>query len=496
MKKEVKGLIGLGGVLIACLSVDLNSEVTSVAMADIQGGLGLSHDAASWLATLYTAGEVVGMTVAAWCAVTFSFQRFALAAIALSFFTSLAIPFSSDLALLYPLRTLQGLSEGTTVPLLMAISLRVLPPPIRLYGLAAYSLTATFYPYLGATVSALWVDVLDWRFAFFQVVPLSALAAVLVWFGIPAEPMKLERLRLFDWRGFLLIVLGFGSFVVVLTQGDRLDWFNSRAICLLTLLAALAIPLLIINELIHKLPLLKLQMFGRPNFAFGGIGLFLFILISIGALELPLNYLVEVQGFRPVQAQVVTLAFALIQLVMLPAMALLLDRPWIDARAVAFIGLSLILIALIGDARVNATWQAAQFFTWQALYAIGAPMVVMPLLMLATNAVVPEEGPFAAALINTPRALSEATGMWVIQLVMRERGALHSDRIGDRLGLGGQPGVPGGLGQLAQIVQRQVMTLTLADAFWVIAAVTVLMMAVVAILPRHSYPPRIALAKH
>ena len=495
MKKEVKGLIGLAGVLAACLSVDLNSEVTSVSLADIQGGLGLGHDAATWLGTLYTAGEAVGMTLAAWFAVTFSFHRFALAAIALACVSSLLIPFSPNLAVLYTLRTLQGLSEGLTVPLLMAIALRVLPPPIRLYGLAAYSLTATFYPYFGATVAALWVDVLDWRFAFFQVVPLSALAAVLVWFGIPAEPMHLERAKLFDWRGALLIVVGFGSFVMVMTQGDRLDWFNSRAICVMTLVAAIAIPLLIVNEWFQKLPLLKIQLFGRRNFAFGGVGLFLFILISVGALELPLNYLVDVQGFRPAQADVVTLVFALIQLPMLPLMALLLDRPWVDARGVAFMGLCLILSALIGEAQLNASWQAAQFFLWQSLYALGAPMVVMPLLMLATNAVVVDEGPFAAPLINAPRALAEATGMWLIQLIMRERGALHSDRLTGQVGLTGQTG---GLGvrALSRLVQQQVTTLTLADAFLVIAMVAVMMMAVLLVLPRHSFPPRIALASH
>ena len=286
MRKEVKGLIGLAGVLFACLSVDLNSQVTSVALEDIQGGLTLGHDAASWLGTLYTAGEAVGMTLAAWCAVTFSFHRFALAVVALCCLTSLAIPFTAgDLALLYPLRALQGLSEGMTVPLLMAIALRVLPPPIRLYGLAAYALTATFYPYLGPTVAALWVDVLDWRFAFFQVIPLSAIAAVLIWFGIPLEPPQLQRLRQFDWRGALLIMAGFSALVTVLTQGDRLDWFNSRLISILTAVAAVCIPLLILNEWRHPLPLLKISMFARRNLAFGGLGLFLFVIISAGALD-------------------------------------------------------------------------------------------------------------------------------------------------------------------------------------------------------------------
>ena len=66
-----------------------------------------------------------------------------------------------------------------------------------------------------------------------------------------------------DWRGALLLVIGTGALSTVLYQGDRLDWFNSSLICVLALVSALAIPLLLVNEWFHPLPLLKLQMLGR-----------------------------------------------------------------------------------------------------------------------------------------------------------------------------------------------------------------------------------------
>ena len=62
-----------------------------------------------------------------------------------------------------------------------------------------------------------------------------------------------------DWRGVLLLVIGAGALSTMLYQGDRLDWFNSRLICVLALVSALAIPLLLANEWFHPLPLLKLQ---------------------------------------------------------------------------------------------------------------------------------------------------------------------------------------------------------------------------------------------
>jgi DHA2 family multidrug resistance protein len=79
----------------------------------------------------------------------------------------------------------------------------------------------------------------------------------------------------------------------MLYQGDRLDWFNSRLICVLALVSAIAIPLLLVNEWFHPLPFLKLQMFGRRNFAYGVLGLFIFLVIGQSGSIVPLRYLQE-----------------------------------------------------------------------------------------------------------------------------------------------------------------------------------------------------------
>jgi DHA2 family multidrug resistance protein len=62
---------------------------------------------------------------------------------------------------------IQGFAGGLTIPLLMTTALMVLPPPIRLYGLAVYGLTATFTSPFSASLAALWTDVVDdWQFVF------------------------------------------------------------------------------------------------------------------------------------------------------------------------------------------------------------------------------------------------------------------------------------------------------------------------------------------
>ena len=246
--------------------------------------------------------------------------------------------------------------------------------------------------------------------------------------------------------------------------------------------------------------------------------LFTFLVIGQSGSTVPLRYLQEVQGYRPLQSNLITLEIAALQLVMLPAMALLLDYKRVDSRVVSLVGLGLILASCIGSSFLTVYWNRDQFYLWQLLQAIGQPMVIMPLLMMSTNTVAgPAEGPFASALVNTSRAVAEAASAWFLELIDRWRNALHSDRIIDEVGQdrwrviqsngvlpqypppltpGGQPRVPNSLEAFGHAVEQQVAILSTSDTFLILGALTVFLMVVVMTLPVRTIPPRIHFAKH
>ena len=498
---ELKPLIGLCGALIAALTVEFNDGVTQAALIDIRGGLGISHDPGTWLTSLFSTGEVMGMSIATWWAVTVSIRRFSLFAIMLCCVSTLCIPLTSELSLLYGLRFVQGMSAGFNIPLLLTIGLRVLAPPIRLYGLALYALTATFGPSFSTTLAALWTSLVGWQFVFWEDLPLCTLAALLVWYGVEQDPPKYERLRLFDWRGFLLVAIGFGALTTMLEQGDRFDWFNSKMICVLALMSVVALPLLVVNELHHELPLYKFALLKNRNFTYSLIALFVFLLLGLSSSTIPITFLSDVAGFRPSQTYPITLVIAVGQFVALPAVAYLLNFKHVDARVVSFVGLSCILVSCLGSTLLTSSFDAGGFVLWQGLQLIGQPLVVMPLLMIATNTIRnPADGPLASTMVNTMRAVAEPVGVWLLQLIMHWRGGLHYNRIVDQSGQGSFSAVQthsrAALSAFSEAVQIQSTVLTLADAYLVIAALTIALMVVLLLLPVRTYPPRIELAKH
>ena len=508
-KVDVPQMVGLAGIMLTVFAGQLNDSVLDTALPDVGGAIGISMDAESWLRTLFVTGQVLGMCCSPSLGLGFSFRRFGIFVAALNCFPTLMMALGGGAAPLFILRFVQGVASGFSIPLLLTIALRALGPEIRLYGLATYALTATFTPNLATSLAALWIDGTgDWHWLFLQPIPFCAVAAVAIWWGLPQDSPQWHRLEQFDWPGLLLVATGFGSLSIIFEQGERLDWFNSELISVMAVVSAVSIAAFIVNEMHQPVPLVRLDLLKRRNFAYTVVALLVFLVIALSASQVPLNFLTQVRGYRPLQAHLLTLEVALPQLVLLPATAWLLDHRHVDARWVNAAGFACILFACFLGAHAVSSWTRDQFYVQQAFQAVGFAFVVMPLLMFATNSLKPEDGPFGSALFNTPRAVAEAAGFGVLSLITRWRGGLHRVRIADLIGqnrlllgpLGQLPGDPSptsraAYGALDATVQQQVATLTTIDSFAILGLLVVVLLIVLAVLPERTYPPRIALAK-
>jgi DHA2 family multidrug resistance protein len=507
--------MGLIGVLIGVFSAELNDLVTNLALTDVRGGLDLGVDDASWLRSLYVTGQIVGMSVAPALGIAFSLRRFALFGIALSCISNILFALGGPVPILWGLRFVQGLAEGFIIPLLITVALKLLPPKTRLYGLALYALTATFVPNLAASIVALWVDVVgDWHFLFLEALPLCTVAGLMVWGGLDQEPPQYQRLAKFDWRGLVLLLIGFGCLSTVLEQGDRFDWFNSPAISVAALCSAICVPWFLWNETRVEVPLFEFSLFKRRNFLYAIICLFTFLVINLSASQVPINFLEQIDGYRPAQYYLVTLEIAAAQVILLPATAWLLDQTWADSRVVSAVGFLFILAACIHGLFLNPQWNRDEFMLQQAFQAVGQPLVVMSLLLMATNALKPADAPYASATVNTSRALSEAVGAWLLMLIARLRGGLHQNRLLDEIGqkhvallqtthlpagtvrsLGSGAGASGPVQGLLGAVRLEVATLVTIDTFAALGCLVIFLLILVIVLPQRTYPPRIALAQ-
>lgn len=480
---------GLLGVLLAVLISGINENVTKMALADIRGAMGLSVDQGTWVVSLYTAMSVSAMAFAPWCAATFSLRRFTMVAIALFAVLGVLCPFAPNLPTLLVLRAMQGLAGGALPPMLMSVALRFLPPGIKLYGLAGYALTATFGPSLGVPLAALSVEWLGWRWAFWQVVPWSMVAMAAVAWGLPRDPLGLERFAQFDGVGLALGLPGLCMVVLGLAQGPRLDWFSSDAIVWLIGGGSGLLGLFLFNEWSHPLPFFKLQLLRNRNLthALITLGGVLFVLLAV--ILIPTAFLAKVQGYRPRQTAPVLLWVALPQLIALPLTAALCNLRKVDCRWVLACGLAMLSLACWMGSHVTSAWTRENFYALQAVQIFAQPMAVIPLLMLATTGLAPQDGPFASSWFNTVKGFAAVLASGLLDAFTTARSHYHSSVLVDRLGQMPILEPDGQLG-LGTRLHAQVTALTSSDLYLLVAAIAAGLIVLIPLVATRIYPPR------
>lgn len=467
----------LTGVLISAMMSGLNSRLGGLALADVRGGLGLGIDEASWFSVCYSAGELMVMPFATWFSITLTVRRFYLIALWTTAGIGLLTPFVINLPTLLVLRTLQGVSAGALIPILMMMALRFLPMAIRLHGLALYALTATFAPNIAIWIAGFWTDIvvlpngLWWQF-----VPAAVICTGLVGWGLPKEPVVWPRFATLNWPALITGAPGLFMIALGIGQGNRLDWFDSPLVSFCLLAGGLCLLAYGAFEWSHPAPFIRLQLLARRNLQIGFSAFVVILTIFYSGAGLPAGLLAQTQGYRPLQSAPLGLIIGLPQLLFGSLVALLLYRKWVDARKVFATGLLCVGTACFLAAGLDATWTWQQFLPMQILQAIGQPMTVVSMLFLSTSVVQPMEGPFVAGLVNTLRAFATLLGVALIGHFEELRAAGHSMHLVERWGLVRNllPHPPGAA-EAASLINEQAAVLAVADAYRLLGALAFLL---------------------
>lgn len=463
---------GLFGIFLAAITAGINNRVGALALADIRGVQGLSLDGGSWLNTAYAAGELIAMPFAGWFAITLSLRRFHLLILTISALLACILPCLHTLDLLVLVRGLQGLASGTLIPLLMMAALRFLPPAIRLYALALYAMTATFAPNVSTWLAGLWTDqVVDIRMVYWQIIPANLLAGLLVAWGIPQDPARPERFGQANWLGMAFGAAGLAAVAVALDQGNRLEWLASPMIASCLCAGLIFTAFYLFTEWHHPAPFIKLQLLSRRNLGLGFSIFFCILAVFLSGSQLPAAHLGRAWDYRALQTAPIGLIIGLPQLLVAPAVSMLLYRRWVDARWVMATGLALIAVACLLGSQLTADWIPAEFALAQSLQAIGQPMAVVALLFLATSVVQPQEGPFVAGIVNLLRALGSLAGSAMLSRFVELRSRFHGEMLLDHAAQGLHRAEPGSAG----VISGQAAVLSVADAYLVLGALAVVL---------------------
>jgi DHA2 family multidrug resistance protein len=321
-------------------------------------------------------------------------------------------------------RALQGFTGGVMIPLAFTIVMTLLPRSKHPMGLAGFAITATFAPAIGPTIGGFFTDNYGWPYIFYiNLVPGAVMLAAL-WYGLPKSTMQLGLLRRGDWKGIALMAVGLAALQTVLDDGNVDDWFGSKFILELTLVAVAALGSFIVLELITPAPLVNLRLFRRRNFALGTAGNFLLGFALYGSVYLLPEYLTATQHFDSEQIGQVMAWVGLPQLVLIPLVPLLMKR--IDPRWLVGVGLAVFAASCFMNTAMDQNYAGPQLFWPNIVRAIGQAMVMTPLSAIAMLGITPQEAGGASGLFNMMRNLGGAIGTAALETFFTKREQFHS----------------------------------------------------------------------
>ena len=378
-----------------------------VSLPQMQGDLSASIDQISWVVTSNIVASAIGIPPTAWLSARFGRKRLFLFCIGLFTASCLLLSISTTLEEVVLWRIMQGLSGAPLIAITQAIALDIYPRERQGMAMAVWSVGLIVGPVAAPTVGGYLTEIGDWRLVFLAMVPLAMFSFFASLAYVPEWPA--ERGLRFDWFGFVAVTLGIGAAQLTIDQGQRLDWFDSTEIILLTVLAGFGLYIFITHILTARNPFLDPGIFKDRNFSVGLVTMFLYSpLIYIPMVLMP-NMLEDLRDFPALTIGLLLLPRGLGQIVGLSLAGRIVGK--IDCR-------KLLVVSLILQA--FTTWAMSQWdlgigiwdIVWpNVLQGIAMGFIFMSIITITYSTLAQERRTEAAALFSLVRNFGTSVGI-------------------------------------------------------------------------------------
>jgi MFS transporter, DHA2 family, multidrug resistance protein len=394
-------------VMCAAMMAVLDISIVNVALNDIRASFGTPIDQIAWVSTGYMMANVVIIPMTGWFQRRFGYRRYFTASIILFGLASVLCGTAWNLPSLVAFRVLQGLGGGAIMP--TAQSILFARYPRREHGTAQslFGLGAVTAPLLGPSVGGYLVDVANWHWIFLINVPVVITAAVLAWNNIeePGWKPSIERI---DTQGIALLAVGMSTLQYVLEEGHRDDWFESRLISGLSVVALVALTTFIVHELETPNAVVDLRVFANRSYAAAtglnfAVGMMLFSATFLFSL-----YCGTIMHYAAIDIGLLFLKGSAIQLVLMPIIGRLLSR--VDPRPLVVLGGSIVAYSLYLNSNLTALADDRALIWPLFVRACGLGFVFAPLNVTALSDIPASQRGNAAGLFNLTRELGGSIG--------------------------------------------------------------------------------------
>ena len=333
----MKLLLGSVALSSATFMNVLDTSIANVSIPAISGSLGVAPHQGTWVITSFAVASGIALPMTGWLAQRFGAVRLFTISVLLFTVVSWLCGLATSINQLILLRVLQGAVAGPMIPLSQALMLGSYPREKSGTALAIWTMTSLVGPVVGPVLGGVITDNIYWAWIFYINVPVGLLAAAATWWLYRDRESPTRRLPV-DVVGLVLLVVWIGAFQIMLDKGKELDWFESRQIITLAIVAVVGLAAFLIWELTDDHPVVDLSLFSNRNFAVATVTISLGYSAFFGNLVLLPAWLQQHMGYTPTMAGLAMAPVGILALVVTPWVGKNINR--VDARLFATLGFS------------------------------------------------------------------------------------------------------------------------------------------------------------
>jgi DHA2 family multidrug resistance protein len=276
---------------------------------------------------------------------------------------------------------------------------------------------------------------------------------------------------------------------ILLDKGQEDDWFGSRFITTLIIVAAVCLISLVVWEWFEKTPIIDVRMFTNFNFASASLMLFMLGILLFSSLVLMPQFLQTLLGYTSELAGLALSAGGLVLLIETPITGQLTTK--IQARrliAFGWLGLSLAMFYSTKRIDLQMSFNAAVWL--RVAQVIGLGFLFVPITLVAYIGIAPEKNNSVAGIANFMRNMGSSVGTSLVTTLIARRSQFHQLRLVEKArvdnpnfahatqalsrhfaygGLGKHEAIATAYARIHQSLQAQAGTLAYIDTFMVLS---------------------------
>jgi DHA2 family multidrug resistance protein len=182
------------------------------------------------------------------------------------------------------------------VPLSQTILLNTFPRSQQAMVLSLFGMSVGVAPVMGPVLGGYFAEAYSWRYSFYMLVPVGAVAFVALRLALQDDRVSGEKVQL-DWTGFLALATAMAAVQLVLARGVRLDWFESTEIILEGVIAIVAFYVFVAHCLTTRRPFLNLRLLADRNYSIGLVLVTIYGMLNFTPMVLLPPLLQQYAGF-------------------------------------------------------------------------------------------------------------------------------------------------------------------------------------------------------